>query len=404
MLPCAIQRRTGVGRSNSRKVVPAPERLEPRSLLSRSHVAMGLALARLDRDAGYRQAEDVHPKVTAEIGTISGRVANSVTGRGLGRVQVQLINSNGFVARRTLTGPRGRYGFTVGTNGAYVVREVTPRRWTQTSPTFIYKSPTGSYVSGYSSRSWSYNTGNTDPANGTVGVYGWGAVAPAGNLPFQSPINITVPPIDLSRYLSLNLPSTTGNVGVTAHDLRVQFSGSSQTINLGGTIFTLSGLHFHDPSEDQVDGTGYPMEEHLVFKSPAGAFAVVAVFIQLGVTDNAALQPILNAASSGGGTRTPAPIDFSGLLPASLQGWFYRGSLTVPPLSQAINWLVLSTPITLSFPQFQQYEAIARGAGFLPNARPTQPLDGRQVNQFNYDVNFENQSVAGLNFGLARRV
>ena len=100
----------------------------------------------------------------------------------------------------------------------------------------------------------------------------------------------------------------------------------------------------------------------------------------------------------------PAAINFSGLLPSSLQGWFYVGSLTAPPLSQPVNFLVLSTPITLSFAQLQQYEAIASASGFLPSARPIQPLDGRQVNQFNFDVNFENQSVARLNFGLARRV
>ena len=40
-------------------------------------------------------------------------------------------------------------------------------------------------------------------------------------------------------------------------------------------------------------------------------------------------------------------INFAGLLPTSLMGWYYQGSLTTPPLSQVVNWLVLSTPITL---------------------------------------------------------
>jgi carbonic anhydrase len=66
------------------------------------------------------------------------------------------------------------------------------------------------------------------------------------------------------------------------------------------------------------------------------------------------------------------------------------GSLTVPPLSQPLNWLVLSNPVTLNFEQLAQYEAIASASGFLPNARPVQPLDGRQVSQFNFDVNFQN--------------
>ena len=46
---------------------------------------------------------------------------------------------------------------------------------------------------------------------------------------------------------------------------------------------------------------------------------------------------------------------------------------------------------------------MAEASGFLPNARPVQPLNGRQVNEFTYNVNFQSQSVAGLNFTLARR-
>ena len=64
---------------------------------------------------------------------------------------------------------------------------------------------------------------------------------------------------------------------------------------------------------------------------------------------------------------------------------------------------MLSTPITLDFAELKQYEDLASGSDFLPDNCPIQPLDGRQVNQFNFDVNFQNQSVAGLNFTLAPR-
>lgn len=396
-------RRTRAVFARSRAAMPAAERLETRSLLSRSAVAVSLPLARLDANPnlGGGHAEVSHP---AAIGTISGTVFNSGTGRPLRHVPVQLINSSGVVARRTLTGPRGRYVFPVFANGPYVVREITPRRWTQTSPTFNDAPPTGSYYPGYGSKSWSWSTGNTDPTSGPVGPYGWSSIASAGNQPFQSPINISVPSIDLGQYLSLRLPNTVASVVNNGHEIKVNFTGTSQTINLGGTTFTLSQLHFHDPSENQVNGRGYSMEEHLVFASPTGALAVVAVFLQVGAY-NPALQPILNAAptSPSSSASNLAAIDFSGLLPSSVQGWFYVGSLTTPPLSQPVNFLVLSTPITLSFAQLGQYEAIARAGGFLPSARPVQPLDGRQVNQFNIDVNFQGQSVAGRNFGLARR-
>jgi len=148
------------------------------------------------------------------------------------------------------------------------------------------------------------------------------------------------------------------------------------------------------------------MEEHFVNYSASGAVTVVAVFLQLGAY-NPGLQPILDAVSDYVATPAttsdkPVPIDFAALLPSSLQGWFFQGSLTAPPLSQPLNWFVLSTPVTLDFPQLEQYEQVAEESGFLPNARPTQPLDGRQVNEFNYDVNFQGASVVGLNFTLAR--
>ena len=87
-----------------------------------------------------------------------------------------------------------------------------------------------------------------------------------------------------------------------------------------------------------------------------------------------------------------------------MQGWFYQGSLTTPPLSQPVNWFVFPTPITLDAHQLAEYRRIATAAGFLPNARPTQPLDGRRLNEIDYDVNFQNTSVAGLNFAIARKV
>jgi len=388
--------------------VPVCETLEHRTLLSGSSLSDRRA-ALAFKASHLGQHLDPSSRLQPAIGTISGTITNTNTGRPLKGVRVQLINSNGLVAGRTPTGPRGRYQFKINGNGAYVVREVTPPRWVQTSPTFVYTAPTGMYAPGASSASWSYNTGNSDPSMPPVGIYAWNTIAPAGDLPFESPINITVPPINLSPYLSVSFRPTVANVIIkNGHEVQVKLSPSpSNSIKLGGTLFQLDQLHFHDPSENQVDGKGYSMEEHLVTVSTTGAVTVLAVFLKLGFY-NAALQPILDAATAS--LTTPASpttistsVNIAGLLPSSMQGWFYAGSFTSPPLKQSVNWIVFSTPITLNYSQLQQYEAVAKTGGFLPNARPIQPLDGRQVHQFNYDVNFQNQSVGSLNFTLRRR-
>jgi carbonic anhydrase len=404
MRPSHILRHQKDKHTARRSLTPVCEALEQRTLLNGSSSLTDSMAARALESSRLGERVDPIWRVDPATGTISGKIASATTGRPLGGVRVQLINANGSVAERTTTGPRGLYRFTITENGPYVVREITPPRWKQTSPTFVYTAPTGAYADGAGSDSWGYSTGNTDPSNGTVGVYGWHTIAPAGNLPFESPINITVPPINLNPYISVSFqPTTPGTIINNGHELKVQFSPSpANSINLGGTQFEVQQLHFHDPSEDQVDGTGYPMELHIVTKSTAGALTALVVFLELSTTPNTALQSILDAAT----TSPPPPstsIDLNALLPSSMQGWFYQGSLTAPPLSQPINFVVFSTPITLTYSQLMQYETVAKASGFLPNARPIQPLDGRQVNEFNYDVNFQNQSVGALNFTLARR-
>ncbi|SIO34701.1 carbonic anhydrase [Singulisphaera sp. GP187] len=376
------------------RVAPNVEGLETRLALSGSHATMA-----------------------QPFGTIAGQILNEVNGHGLGKVTVQLVGSNGQVVATTHTGPRGRYAFHVKSAdpAPYVVHAVTPKRFIQTSPTFDNMAPTGAYATNpltgkpYAGANWNYRTGNNNPANGPVGPAAWSKIAPAGALPFESPINITGAPIDLSQVLSIHYNDATPKAIINnGAQIQAQFNSStSDSIVLDGQTYELSQFHYHDTAENQVAGYTYPMEEHFVNVSASGAETVVAVFLQLG-SHNAALQPILDAASahltSPNSTTTIAtPIDFAGLLPSNLEGWFYEGSLTTPPLSQTVNWLVLSTPITLDAQQLHQYEAVANGAGFLPNNRPLQPTNGRQANQFNIDVNYQGQSIGGANFTFAPR-
>jgi carbonic anhydrase len=399
----------GESRPARRPIVLGCETLEAREVLSGSTVSVAIGVAALNLSPRYNHIHATNTIRQPVLGTIQGTVTNQVTSKSVANVKVQLINSNGDVVAATKTNRKGQYSFKVKQNGAYVVREVTPRKFVQTSPTFAYTAATGALIPGAGSSSWTYSTGNDNPAFGPVGVYAWDTVAPAGDLPFESPINITAPAIDLSPYLSVDFNNAVPKQIINnSHQIQVQFTESSaDEITVGGVPFELAQFHYHDQSETTVNGHHYSLEEHFVNTSADGAETVVAVFLQLGA-HNDALDPVLNAATASltqpnSTTTISTPIDFAGLLPSSLSGWFYEGSLTTPALSQPVNWFVLSTPITLDFAQLKQYEAVASGSGFLPNARPVQPLDGRQVNEFNFDVNFQSQSVAGLNFTLAPR-
>lgn len=346
-------------------------------------------------------------------GTIVGRVLNAQNSRGLAHVRVQLVDADNDIVGRATTNARGVYRFNVPETGAYVVRLAALRRWVQVSPTFTTHEPEGAYsinpATGqpHNSSSWNYWTGNNDPANGPVGPGAWEVIAPAGGLPFQSPIDIAATPVDLSPYLQIHYaaaaPATIINNGA---QIQVQFSDVASGIQLNGEEFTLKQFHFHDPSEHQVDGRVYPMEAHFVNSSASGVETVVSVFLQLG-DHNPALQPILDAATThlttpGTSTTTPS-VALASLLPSSLLGWFYLGSFTTPPLAAVANWLVLKDAITLDFAQLSQYESVARNSGFQPNARPLQPSDGREVNRFGILLNFQGGTVKRQNFVIERR-
>ena len=351
------------------------------------------------------------------IGYVGGRAFDVNTGLGVGGVKVQLIDAGNQVEATTRTGSSGQYLLPVDHSGSFVVREVTPHVYTQLLPTFASTAPVGSFSGKYGNSSWNYSSVNTNPTKGPVGPAGWVSIALAGADGFESPINITTKATNLGGILGVNFnPAVPKQTINNSHQIQVQFNKSRATsMTVNGQVFKLAQFHFHEPAETTLHGRHATMELHFVLTDQAGAETVLAVFMKVGKF-NPALQPVLTAALNGlnaPNTTTPAPtspIDFAGLLPArrdgtlNLQGWYYTGSLTTPPLSQPVNWFLLQQPIQLSGDQLRQYETVAAGSGFLPNARPTQSLDGRRLNEIDYQIDFQTTSLANLNFVLAPKV
>jgi carbonic anhydrase len=111
------------------------------------------------------------------------------------------------------------------------------------------------------------------------------------------------------------------------------------------------------------------MELHLVHKSAAGRLAVVGVLLRQGAA-NASFDPIWRLFPDDAGTehhRDGQPLDPKALLPPVRKGLQYLGSLTTPPCSEGVLWLVLDTPVELSAEQIARFAAL-----FHDNARPLQ--------------------------------
>ncbi|WP_337247168.1 carbonic anhydrase family protein [Photobacterium halotolerans] len=63
------------------------------------------------------------------------------------------------------------------------------------------------------------------------------------------------------------------------------------------------------------------------------------------------------------------------MLPAQQDYYRFSGSLTTPPCSEGVRWLVMKAPQTLSASQITDLMKIMKHS----NNRPVQPLNGRVV-------------------------
>ena len=187
------------------------------------------------------------------------------------------------------------------------------------------------------------------------------------NIQAQDP---TFAPTPIFHYRPMDL--TILNTGRT-----IQVKGNRHNfMELAGDRFTLQQLHFHHPSEHRLEGDRFPMEMHLVHKNEQGALAVLGLFLTEGAENNA-LKAVWNAMPRRM-AKTVAPpdqrIDVEALLPRDRTLFRYIGSLTTPPCSEAVQWMMFKTPIELSAKQVTAFKAL-----FPLNARPIQPINNRWV-------------------------
>ena len=140
----------------------------------------------------------------------------------------------------------------------------------------------------------------------------------------------------------------------------------------GGTRFELEQFHFHHPSEHTLDGAHYPLEVHFVHHGPTGALLVLGVLVTEGAP-NPALRVLFDHLPHGH-DATRLSIDPELLIPADRHYLTYDGSLTTPPCTEGVTWIVLATPITASAAQIQAFSAL-----FPHNNRPVMPLHGRRL-------------------------
>ncbi|UTJ05494.1 carbonic anhydrase [Arcobacter roscoffensis] len=189
----------------------------------------------------------------------------------------------------------------------------------------------------------------------------------------QSPINITNT-IDANLVPLKFEGNSKGTVFEnTGHGVKVAVSGGNK-LTIDGEEYSLRQMHFHTPSENTIDGKSFPMEAHLVH-SKGSSLAVVAVMFEVG-EDNLVLNKLLRNLPETEGDKNDLKSDVQGyeILPANQEYFRFNGSLTTPPCTEGVKWLVLKTPVELSQSQLEDFEAVMG-----ENNRPVQDINARTI-------------------------
>lgn len=217
--------------------------------------------------------------------------------------------------------------------------------------------------------------------SGHEGPEQWGTLAPefaacaAGKN--QSPINLT-------GFIEANLPAIKFDYSTAAtdilnngHTIQADFKPGS-TISVDGKTFELKQVHFHSPSENQINGKSYPMEGHLVHADKDGNLAVVAVMYEEG-KDNKGIAGLWKQMPDAAGSKLvlAATVNGADLLPENRDYYRFNGSLTTPPCSEGVRWLVMKNPVSASREQIEHFAHVMHH----PNNRPIQPVNARPVLQ-----------------------
>ena len=192
----------------------------------------------------------------------------------------------------------------------------------------------------------------------------------------QSPVDITNPePQDLPGIV-FHYQSSKLDVENTGHTIQVNLDEGS-SIEVNGETYDLVQLQFHAPSEHRIRGKPADAEIHLIHRNASGQLAIIAVLLRVGMEDDALRLLWDNLPSVTGAHKTiEERIQLERILPSNRRTFRYDGSLTYPPCSEIVTWLVMRDSMHISAKQLAGFSAM-----FGNNNRPVQPLNQRTVIQ-----------------------
>lgn len=211
---------------------------------------------------------------------------------------------------------------------------------------------------------WNYD-GDTGPDHwAQLG----GDATVCGNGTRQSPVDISGTVKTETGKVLLNYNSVMATIRNTGKTVQVVPRNGGDLV-LDGTSYALKYIEFHSPSEHAINGHRATLESQFVHEDAKGHKVIVAVLYDVGVAD-----PMLGSLwaylPSDPGPAVPLPdllINAQDLLPSTEDFYVYSGSLTTPPCTEGVTWMIYSSPLSVSAEQADAFERLIG-----PNARPLQ--------------------------------
>lgn len=219
---------------------------------------------------------------------------------------------------------------------------------------------------------WTYGSGPTGAEN-------WGSIKPeyqtCGAGQVQSPIDVS----------SCDAKSTSGSPVVHFFNSSMKFSAAQNNYKLdcknsdsmpcgevryNSTAYKLLHMHAHSPSENTLNNVSYPLEMHFVHQSTKNELAVVGVFFKFG-EENEEIAKFLKVQN-----KTMVDIDLSKLYHEHAMICTFPGSLTTPPCTEGVQWIVSWGVLEISSDQMVAFQELT---GNVTTNRPIQPLNGRNI-------------------------
>lgn len=149
-------------------------------------------------------------------------------------------------------------------------------------------------------------------------------------------------------------------------------------ITVGQRRYELQAIEARMPAEMRIRGERFDMSLQLLHRDADGRLAMLALQLRRADEDQAVLQRFWNhlPLEKQQTEKASVPVDLAQLLPADRAYFSFMGSLTTPPCTEGVLWLVMREPLSVSAQQLAVMQRL-----YPANARPVQPAGGRIIKE-----------------------